>query len=158
MKKMMRYARLSVLLAMLCLCLSGCENEEESVRQALIDMGYMDPVAEASAAPEPAEASEPDAAPAPEEANDPDETPEVSAAPDSEMAPAPVGTSEPAPTPESATPQVKFPDLLKRLPRLRIPTVDSALSRETEGLSLQDKGASPSSESENSNGTSCVPE
>lgn len=128
MKKMMRYARLSVLLAMLCLCLSGCENEEESVRQALIDMGYMDPVAEASAVPEP------------------------------EMAPAPVGTSEPAPTPESATPQVKFPDLLKRLPRLRIPTVDSALSRETEGLSLQGKGASPSSESENSNGTSCVPE
>ena len=128
MKKMMRYARLSVLLAMLCLCLSGCENEEESVRQALIDMGYMDPVAESSAAP------------------------------NSKMAPAPVGTSEPAPTPESDAPQVKFPDLLKRLPRLRIPTVDSALSRETEGLSLQDKSANPSSESENSNGTSCVPE
>ena len=47
---------LFVLLAALCLCLSGCEDEDERVRQALIDMGYMAPTAtpEPTAAPTPA--------------------------------------------------------------------------------------------------------
>ena len=46
---------LFVLLAALCLCLSGCEDEDERVRQALIDMGYMAPTAtpEPTAAPPP---------------------------------------------------------------------------------------------------------
>ena len=54
---------LFVLLAALCLCLSGCEDEDERVRQALIDMGYMAPTAtpEPTAAPPPT----PEAFPAP---------------------------------------------------------------------------------------------
>ena len=46
---------LLALLASLCLCLSGCEDEDERVRQALIDMGYMVPTAtpEPTASPTP---------------------------------------------------------------------------------------------------------
>lgn len=42
MKKILRCIFLMVCLSALCLTLSGCENEDERVRRALIDMGYME--------------------------------------------------------------------------------------------------------------------
>lgn len=55
MRQKTRQCLLLALLASLCLCLSGCEDEDERVRQALIDMGYMVPTAtpEPTASPTP---------------------------------------------------------------------------------------------------------
>lgn len=55
MRQKTRQCLLLALLASLCLCLSGCEDEDERVRQALIDMGYMAPTAtpEPTASPTP---------------------------------------------------------------------------------------------------------
>lgn len=93
MKKAMRTALLA-LLAALCLGLSGCENEDECIRQALIDMGYMSPT------------------PEPNETREPSETPEASETPDvSDM---PASSEEPGgtlPTPNVPTPDVPTPNL-----------------------------------------------
>ena len=55
MRQKTRQCLLLALLASLGLCLSGCEDEDERVRQALIDMGYMVPTAtpEPTASPTP---------------------------------------------------------------------------------------------------------
>ena len=74
MKKVLRCALTALLLAALCLGLSGCENEEDSIRQALIDMGYMNPTPK------------------------PSETPAASAMPED------VGTPDPGVTPDNAMP------------------------------------------------------
>lgn len=98
MKKTMRTALLLALLVTLCLGLSGCENEEDSIRQALIDMGYMLPTIAPSTNPEPGET--------PEASIDPElgETPDLSDSLEPSETPTPSGSSELGETPSPLEP------------------------------------------------------
>ena len=112
MRQKTRQCLLLALLASLCLCLSGCEDEDERVRQALIDMGYMAP----TATPEPTASPTPEmeihlTTPAPGE--------EAQAAPDHP------GHAEPQP----AAPEEVLQDIRDRLEQMReqLPSGDGAI-------------------------------
>ncbi|MGN0803675.1 MAG: hypothetical protein ACI4MF_13870, partial [Candidatus Faecivicinus sp.] len=123
MKKTMRCALLLALLAALCLSLSGCEDEDARVRQALIDMGYMNPTPEPDATPEPSETPEADVpsesqqTPEPDNPSAPNGLPLPGEWPESVEIPGPGGQSDSEQTadstaaPDPTTEAGNFPDL-----------------------------------------------
>ena len=106
---MLAMALLLAMLAALCLGLSGCENEDACIRQALIDMGYMSPTPETGDSPEASVTPEASETPEPGETPDVSILPEPVRRPTSAICPHSAKSRRHAAHAESAHPECTYP-------------------------------------------------